>query len=92
MKNLYDLNDWTPAPPELSQIDFNEDGSIVLALDSFPLEYRISHSETMDGAEWNYLNVNTWISVPAEFSGETYYLQTRNAFGESNIFSITINK
>ena len=92
MKNLYDLNDWTPAPPELSQIDFNEDGSIVLALDSFPLEYRISHSETMDGAEWNYLNVNTWISVPAEFSGETFCLQTRNAFGESNIFPITINK
>lgn len=98
MQNLYKLNNRRmEAPPAPEHIPFEGTDvpvqKIEISLKGYPLEYRISTQPDMQGAEWTYLNINEWITLPADaLSGIncTVYLQTRNCFGESVISQIEI--
>ncbi len=83
MTNLYDLNYWIGnAPDKPDPVKVNED-SVKISISSFPLEYRVSATEDFEGSEWEYLNINNWISYSDLKDGEGFYLQTRNPFGVS---------
>jgi len=91
MENLYELNGWKKKAPDKPQVS-QKDGRVTIPLDSFPLEYRTSQSSTMKDSEWVYLNINYWIVIPKDWAGSTVYLQTKNAFGESQIASFRYDK
>lgn len=88
-ENLYDLNMWNknkPADPKVVKVDGN---TLFIDLSNFPTEYRVSLSENEMG-EWVYYNINDGIQVEDLMVGKTYYIQTRNTFGESTIFKYTV--
>ena len=86
-KNLYDLNNWLAEKPPLPEIIEETDAAMMLSLNGYPSEYRLG-SEAGAG-EWVYYNVNEGVPKAELISGGTYYLQTRNAFGESDVLSFT---
>ncbi|MEN8158369.1 MAG: T9SS type A sorting domain-containing protein, partial [Bacteroidota bacterium] len=91
---LYDLKGATKAAPPVPALDsYDADrNSLKIALDGFPLEYRISNDETLDGAQWEFLDLRDGgIKPKSDINrNEAIYLQTRNSFGESATGSITI--
>ncbi len=86
-QNLYALNNWIGEKPPLPVITEETDVAMMLSLDGFPAEYRLG-SEPGAG-EWVYYNVNEGVPKKELTAGSTYYLQTRNSFGESDILEFT---
>ena len=86
-ENLYDLNKWNHYAPAAPKIVSTSENTVYLNLDEYPTEYRIY----LDGeqGEWTYYNVNDGIEIPEEWQGQTYYIQTRNTFGESEVSEYT---
>ncbi|MEN8203673.1 MAG: T9SS type A sorting domain-containing protein, partial [Bacteroidota bacterium] len=91
---LYDLKGATKAaPPVPALASYDADrNSLKIALDGFPLEYRISNDETLDGAQWEFLDLREGGIKPGSGinRSEPIYIQTRNSFGESTAGSIAI--
>jgi hypothetical protein len=86
-QNLYALNNWLGEKPPLPAVTEETDRAMMLSLDGFPAEYRLG-SAPGEG-EWVYYNVNEGVPKKELKAGSTYYLQTRNSFGESDVLSFT---
>ncbi|MBR0158993.1 MAG: hypothetical protein IJM24_07920 [Clostridia bacterium] len=86
-QNLYALNNWLGEKPPLPAFTGETAGAMMLSLEGFPVEYRLGSAPGT--GEWVYYNVNEGIPGKALTAGETYYLQTRNTFGESDILEFT---
>lgn len=82
--NLYKLNDWKEDTLPLPKVESVAENAIFLDTANYPTEYRISTSENMLG-EWIYYNINDGISLPDDTTEQVYYIQTRNAFGETGV-------
>ncbi len=85
MKNLYDLNNWVGKSPLKPEPEMLEGNRFSLPIINYPLEYRIGIDEDFTDSEWKYININEWISYEEYLDNDGIYVQTRNAFGESDI-------
>ena len=86
-KEMYKLNAWkTDAPPK-PVITAASAERVFIDLNGFPLEARISTDKNFSDAKWDYINVAKGGALLPEGASEgtTYYVQTRNTFGESEI-------
>lgn len=101
-KNLYVLNNWikeAPPVPEFTVPDGNasiletlknDELKVFLQLKGEPQMYRISSTSDMANAEYVYYDLSKGILLPEELKNHDgpIYIQTKNAFGESEIVSV----
>lgn len=86
-KTLYAYNGWEGMSPPAPKVENTEDGTLILSMNGYPQEYRISSSNDFSDSQWTYLNITDWIRVDNFDVGDTYYIQTRNVYGESEVTS-----
>lgn len=85
---LKSLKGNAPAKPEVVSDASNR---LLLALDGNPMEYRISESESFEGAEWLYYHISEGVDYSYLASLDQIWVQTRNSFGESEAVLVDVN-
>lgn len=90
-ERLYDFNDWIGEAPAAPAVASKEGNVIRLDRTGYPLEYRVGATETLADDAWDWINVNTGIDLSAYAEQGYVYIQTRNAFGESETVRIELS-
>ncbi len=70
----------------------SSDGYFMPDMKVLPAEYRIGTTKDLSGAEWCMMSLEKGIDYRLFTGVDTLYVQTRNAFGESEVTRITVEK
>ena len=89
-RHVYAMRGLTGEKPAPSTAVRSQDGYLIPDLTVMPAEYRIGTDASMEGAEWKMYPVSGRLDYRAFTGVDTLYIQTRNAFGESEVTAVTV--
>lgn len=91
-RHAYALRSLTGEAPDAVMKGTCRDGKLFPDVSILPPEYRMGLTEDLSGTVWQMLSLENGMDYSAFTGVDTLYVQTRNAFGESAVTAVSVEK